>query len=86
MEDTIQFQPRGICCRFIVVRVKDGLIEDVDFFGGCQGNQTGLKALVKGMKIGDVISRLQGIDCGGKGTSCPDQLALCLKQYQNKKI
>lgn len=63
----------------------DDTIQEVEFLGGCQGNLTGISALVKGMKVDDVIARLQGTQCGYKGTSCPDQLARALKQYKDNK-
>ena len=56
----------------------------MQFAGGCMGNQAGIRALTRGMKIADVIERLKGIDCGGKGTSCPDQLARALQSYLDK--
>lgn len=58
-------------------------IVDVDFLGGCNGNLTGIKKLVQGMPIDEVISRLSGITCGDKPTSCPDQLAKCLKEISS---
>ncbi len=66
----------------IDVEVKDGVIESVTFTGGCHGNLQGISALVKGMKVEDAISRLKGIRCGFKPTSCPDQLARALESMQ----
>lgn len=83
--EVIQYQTRGTCCRFIQVAVDNGVIVDVDFMGGCSGNLRGIKSLIKGMKIEDVIERLSGIPCGDKATSCPDQLAKCLIEYKNQK-
>lgn len=60
-------------------------IQEVEFLGGCQGNLTGISTLVKGMKVDDVISKLSGIQCGYKGTSCPDQLARALKAYKEEQ-
>lgn len=77
---TINYTTRGVCSRQISVEINDGIIESVRFIGGCSGNTQGISALVKGMKVGEAISRLEGIDCGGRGTSCPDQLAKALKQ------
>ncbi len=77
---TINFTPRGVCSRQITIEVNDGIIENVRFFGGCNGNTQGISALVKGMEVEDAIERLEGIDCGGRGTSCPDQLAIALRQ------
>ena len=62
----------------IDVELKDGVIDSVKFTGGCNGNLQGISALVKGMKAEEAIARLKGINCGGRGTSCPDQLAKAL--------
>lgn len=75
----MRYIPRGVCSRAIDIEVKDGVVESVQFTGGCHGNTQGIAALVKGMKVEDVISRLKGINCNGKGTSCPDQLARALE-------
>ena len=64
----------------LLAQVDNGVVKDVQFAGGCMGNQAGIRALTRGMKIADVIERLKGIDCGGKGTSCPDQLATALEE------
>ncbi len=73
------FKTSGVCSRQIEFQVKDGIIEEVHFVGGCSGNTQGVAALVKGMKVEDAISRLEGIRCGHRNTSCPDQLAKALK-------
>ena len=75
----MRYIPRGVCSRAIDIEVKDGVVESVQFTGGSHGNTQGIAALVKGMKVEDVISRLKGINCNGKGTSCPDQLARALE-------
>lgn len=67
----------------IEFEITNGILESVQFYGGCQGNLAGISSLVKGMKVEDVITRLQGINCGYKGTSCPDQLARALRQATN---
>ena len=73
------YPTQGTCSRLIrVVLTDDNLIQDVQFMGGCMGNLPGICSLVKGQKAQDVIARLKGIDCGGKGTSCPDQLSKAL--------
>lgn len=64
----------------IHITVEDDTVTDVKFIGGCHGNTQGVAALAKGMKVDEIIARLEGIDCGGKGTSCPDQLAKALKE------
>ncbi len=74
------YQTQGTCSKFIEFDVEDGIVNDVVFYGGCNGNLQGIARLVKGMKVDDVISRLEGINCGEKGTSCPDQLAKALRE------
>lgn len=73
---------REVCSQQIAVAVKDGVILDAGFYGGCSGNAQGICKLVAGMKVEDAISRLEGIRCGDKGTSCPDQLAKTLKLFR----
>ncbi|MDE6107960.1 MAG: TIGR03905 family TSCPD domain-containing protein [Oscillospiraceae bacterium] len=77
---TIEFTPKGVCSRQMVVEVEDGTVKSLQVVGGCNGNLQGIAKLVEGMKVEDVIARLEGINCNGKGTSCPDQLAQALKQ------
>ncbi len=77
---TINYTPRGVCSRNITIEVTDGIIDSVKFMGGCHGNTQGVAALLKGMKVTEAIERLEGINCNGKGTSCPDQLAQALKE------
>ena len=76
---TVKYVPKGVCSRLITIEINDGIIESVQFTGGCNGNANGLAALAKGMRIEDVIERLEGTKCGSKQTSCPDQLARALK-------
>lgn len=76
---TFEYIPRGVCSRKIIIDVEDNKVLDVKFIGGCNGNLKGIGALVKGMTVDEVITRLEGIDCNMKGTSCPDQLAMVLK-------
>lgn len=77
---TYEFTPRGVCSQKMIINVEDGVVRDLQVFGGCNGNLKGISSLVKGMKIEDVIERLDGIRCGMKPTSCPDQLARALKE------
>jgi uncharacterized protein (TIGR03905 family) len=77
---TIEYQTQGTCSRLITIKVNNGIIENVSFLGGCHGNTQGISALTKGMKVADVIARCKGIQCGNKGTSCPDQLAKALEK------
>ena len=78
----MRYVTRGTCATAIDLEVKDGIIESVQFIGGCNGNTKGISALVKGMAVEDAISRLKGIKCGMKPTSCPDQLAQALEQMR----
>lgn len=78
----MRYQTKGTCSSAIDIEVKDGIIESVSFTGGCNGNLQGISSLVKGMKVEDAISRLKGIKCGFKSTSCPDQLACALESLQ----
>lgn len=76
----MEYIPKGVCSRLIKVDVDDNKIQNVEFVGGCDGNLQGISRLVKGMTVDEAIERLQGICCGQKATSCPDQLAYALKQ------
>lgn len=76
----MRYKTHGTCAQAIDVELKDGVIDSVVFYGGCNGNLQGISALVKGMKPEEAIERLKGIKCGFKPTSCPDQLALALEQ------
>lgn len=78
----MRYKTSGTCSSVIDVEVKDGIIESVQFTGGCNGNLQGISALVKGMKVEEAIGRLKGIRCGFKSTSCPDQLARALESMQ----
>jgi len=80
------YKTRGTCSRSIEFDVEDGILKNVRFVGGCDGNLQGISNLVKGMKVEDVIERLKGIDCGGKGTSCPDQLSKALQAATAGKL
>lgn len=78
---TLTYETHGTCAKFINIAIDDnGLVADVEFVGGCNGNTTGISQLVRGMKAEDVAKRLEGIRCGFKNTSCPDQLARALRQ------
>ncbi len=72
--------PRGVCSRMIEVEIEDDIIVSCKFLGGCSGNTQGVSKLVVGMDASDAIEKLKGIDCGGRGTSCPDQLANALEE------
>lgn len=74
------YKTKGVCSRTIYIETQDDIVKNVRFEGGCNGNTKGISSLVVGMKVDEVISRLEGIKCGFKGTSCPDQLAQALKE------
>ena len=74
------YQPKGVCARQMTFEVEDGIVKSLQVQGGCHGNLQGISKLVVGMKVEDVIARLEGIRCGFKPTSCPDQLAQALKE------
>ena len=78
----MRYVTSGTCSQAIDIEVKDGIIESVQFIGGCNGNTKGISALVKGMPVEEAIRRLKGITCGIKPTSCPDQLARALEKMQ----
>ena len=75
----MKYKTQGTCSQEIDIELRDGVIESVQFVGGCNGNLKGICALVKGMKAEDAIDKLKGIKCGFKSTSCPDQLAKALE-------
>lgn len=75
----LSVQPSSVCSSQIDIAVKDGVILKAEFTGGCPGNTVGVSKLVAGLTVKEAIEKLEGIDCGGKGTSCPDQLAKALK-------
>ena len=75
----MRYQTRGTCSRFIDVELDGDTIKSVTFTGGCNGNTQGVAALVQGMNVDEAIARMEGIDCGGRGTSCPDQVSKALK-------
>ena len=82
MSNKIVYPTKGVCAQAIMVEVENDTVVDVMFVGGCQGNTQGVARLAKGMKVDEVIARLEGIDCNHKGTSCPDQLARALKSMK----
>lgn len=79
----ITYRPKGVCSQLMDIEVEDGKIESVKITGGCSGNLQGISSLLKGMDVDEAISRMEGICCGIKATSCPDQIAQALKQYKN---
>ena len=73
------YRPQGVCSQLINVELDGDIIKSVEFVGGCAGNTMGISQLVKGMNVDDAIQRMEGITCGYKPTSCPDQLAKALR-------
>ena len=76
----VTYEPQGTCSRLMHITEENGIIKSVEVVGGCNGNLQGITRLVEGMSVKEAISKLEGIDCSGKGTSCPDQLAKALKK------
>ena len=78
-----EYKTKGTCSQRILFEIEDGKVKNVQFIGGCNGNLKGIGALVEGMNVDDVIAKVQGIQCGMKSTSCPDQLAQALIAAKN---
>ncbi len=76
------YKTNGVCSRSIEIEIENNILKNVKYEGGCNGNLQGISALVKGLEVDEVIEKLENIRCGFKGTSCPAQLALALKQYK----
>lgn len=79
-----EYKTKGTCSQHILFEIEDNKLKNVQFLGGCNGNLKGIGSLVEGMDIDDVIARVDGIHCGMKATSCPDQLAQALKQAKEQ--
>lgn len=79
------YKPKGVCSRNISFDIKDNKITNLSFTGGCPGNLLGLSHLVEGLEVEEAVKRLKGVDCNGRGTSCPDQLATALEELVLKK-
>ena len=85
MKEHISYTTQGTCSRKIEIDLDGDTIEKVEYIGGCHGNTQGVAALLKGMTIDDAIARLDGIKCGFRPTSCPDQLAQALKKHKESR-
>ena len=83
--DVVQYQPKGVCAKMMQFKIKDNIIHDVEFLGGCNGNLRGISILVQGMHIDEIIPKLSGLPCGSRPTSCPDQLTRGLAAYLEAK-
>ena len=79
-----EYKPEGVCCKSMKVYINGNRVASVEFEGGCLGNLQGIAKLVEGMEIQDVIKRIEGISCGNKPTSCPDQLARALRDWDDE--
>ena len=80
----MKYRPRGVCSQEINFEIEDNKVKNVSFLGGCSGNLQGIGRLIEGMDVNEAISRIEGIRCGYKATSCPDQLAKALKEATGK--
>ena len=80
-----KYKTKGTCAREIKFQLENGIVKNVSFFGGCNGNLKGIAALVEGKKAEEIIPLIKGIRCGFKPTSCPDQLALALQEALNEQ-
>lgn len=78
------YKTSGVCCSEINLDIENDIIKEVNFVGGCAGNTFGISKLVAGMPVDEVITRLEGVTCGHKASSCPDQLAKALKQFKGE--
>ena len=80
-----KYIPQGVCSMEMIFDIENNIIKSLEIVGGCPGNTVGVSRLVEGKKIDDVINLLKGIECGIKGTSCPDQVAKALENYKKNK-
>ena len=83
--EIFEYSPKGVCSSKMIFKIDNNTIIDVKIIGGCPGNSLGVSALVKNQKIDDIINKLDGIRCGFKNTSCPDQISNALKEYKQKR-
>ena len=83
--DVVRYMPQGVCSKLMQIKIKDNIILDTEFIGGCSGNLSGIGMLVRGMNIEEVVKRISGLPCGSRPTSCPDQLSKALSAYLSKK-
>lgn len=83
--DVFNYTPIGVCSKKMTFEIEDNILKDIKIYGGCPGNSLGVSKLIIGMNIDDIISKLNGIRCGMKQTSCPDQITKALAQYKKSK-
>ena len=86
MEKTISYIPKGVCSTKMIISQENGIITNAEIIGGCPGNSLGISKLCVGMTIDEAISRLEGIDCRGRGTSCPDQFSKALCKIKESEL
>lgn len=80
-----RYTPKGVCSMQMIFEIENDIIKKLNIIGGCPGNTIGVSKLVVGKSVDEVIEMLKGIPCGVRGTSCPDQVAIALEEYKNKK-
>ena len=85
MNEVYEYIPKGVCSKNIKFKIEDNIIKDFEIIGGCSGNLQGIKQLILNRSIDEIINLLQGIKCGFKETSCPDQIAMALVEYKTKR-
>ena len=85
MMEIFEYAPKGVCSTKMIFKIENNIVNDVKIIGGCPGNGLGIRALVQNQNIDDIINKLDGIRCGFKNTSCPDQLSKALKEYKQKR-
>lgn len=83
--ETFEYNPKGVCSSKIIFNIDNNKVLDAKIIGGCPGNGLGIRSLLKDQNIDYIIGKLAGIKCGFKNTSCPDQIAIALKEYKQKR-
>ena len=83
--EIFEYSPKGVCSSKMIFKIENDTVIDVKIVGGCPGNSLGVSTLLKNQKIDDVINKFDGIRCGFKSTSCPDQISNALKEYKQKR-
>ena len=81
-----RYRPEGVCSQEIVMQIEGGIVQDLKVIGGCNGNLQGISKLVQGMTVDEIITRLKGIRCGFRPTSCPDQISKALEEYKKEAM
>ena len=84
--EVYNYKPIGVCSRNIELQIENNKLVDIKVLGGCSGNLEGIRSLIKGMDLDMIIEKLNGVKCGFKNTSCPDQIAKAILEYQGAKV